>query len=89
MMQLTHSATFAPTSSRLDLPRSTPKQAIAASPTRLPAATAGIDEQLFGVEAATRYRAEDSEAFTAVSWILFAIVMSGCLLMLGTVLFVA
>lgn len=83
-MQLTHSATFAPTSSRLDLPRSTPKSS---SPTRSPAT--GIDEELFGVETATRYRADDSEAFTAVSWILFAIVMSGCLLMLGTVLFVA
>jgi len=51
--------------------------------------TQGIDAQLFGVEAATRYRADDAEAFTAVSWILFAIVMGGCLLMLGTVLFVA
>jgi len=86
-MPLTHSATLAPTSSRLELPRSTPKGSLAASPSRLP--TQGIDAQLFGVEAATRYRADDAEAFTAVSWILFAIVMGGCLLMLGTVLFVA
>jgi len=58
------------------------------APTIRPFEPAKFDEQLFGKEVAQSHRADDSHAFAIVSWILFAIVLSGCLLMLGTVWFV-
>jgi len=54
-----------------------------------PAEAIGFDERCFGEEAARQFRQDDSQAFAAVSWILFAIVLSGCLLMLGTVVVVS
>lgn len=44
-----------------------------------------IDERLFGAEQAQWLRHEDQTALTTVSYILFAIVSAGCLLMLGSV----
>jgi hypothetical protein len=46
------------------------------------------EERVFGRETASGLEEEDRQAFAAVSWILFAIVSTGCLLMAGAVLWV-
>ncbi len=47
-----------------------------------------VDAQIFGKTVSRQLDHDDHEAFATVSWILVAIVSSGCLLMAGAVLWI-